>query len=131
MPEKRLIAHELVAADPPPPVVRWLFAPGPEAEHRWYDRSTGIEWPHECGVCTLGALGLRRGVDLTDRDPEDHAALSADFNIAAALVQETEWVNDEAGPYRGETPEQRWTRMRAWAVSNLKPEKLPESPSPL
>ena len=70
-------------------------------------------------VCALGSVGAKRGVDMAKLDPEDFDTLAGVFNIAAPLVQEIEWENDE-GYYA--TPEVRWKRMRAWAVSNLKPQ---------
>lgn len=75
-------------------------------------------------VCSLGAVGVRRGVDMTAIDPEDHEhhqQLSKLFGIAPALVQEIEYMNDE-GNYRNETPEERFTRMRAWVVEQIRAE---------
>lgn len=77
------------------------------------------------GVCALGSVGVRRGVDLSDvftkgddEDPDfDNAVLSERLDIAECLVREIEWENDE-GVYQ-ETPEQRWTRMRRWAEKNI------------
>lgn len=40
------------------------------------------------------------------------------MNGATCLAQEVAYENDE-GAYR-ETPEQRWTRMRAWVERNIK-----------
>ena len=69
-------------------------------------------------VCTLGAIGERKGVNLEDIDPEDHETLGAAFNIATPLVQEIEWLNDDAASWK-ETPEERWARMRRWVVQSL------------
>lgn len=66
-------------------------------------------------VCTLGAIGVRRGVPLEGIDPDDerhHDHLAKAFDIAPQLVQEIEWENDEAAYH--ETPEGRWQRMRRW-----------------
>lgn len=78
-------------------------------------------------VCTLGALGRHRGVDITQLDVHDHDQLGTAFNIARQLAQETMWENDECGigkyvfnKYVPETPEERWQRMRKWAESNLR-----------
>ena len=71
-------------------------------------------------VCAIGSVGLARGVDMTGLDPYDAETLSGVFGIAHQLVQEIEFMNDEAA-WR-ETPEARWSRMRAWAISNLTPE---------
>ncbi len=71
------------------------------------------------GVCAMGSVGLQRGVDLSKIDPEDSERIARIFDIAEPLVREIEWENDEGGILQ-ETPERRWTRMRAWAVRNLK-----------
>ena len=72
------------------------------------------------GVCALGAVGARRGVDLVALDPENHPQLAKTFNVAEQLIREIEWINDEAGFYK-ETPEKRWERVRAWVVEKIKP----------
>lgn len=128
MPDKGLIAGDLVVEEVPCDLVRWLFAPSPvDGEHPWY-RKSGIEWPHECGVCALGALGLKRGVDMSKMDPDDAETIGAAFNIADQLAREVVWENDENSwvwvaaerRERPETSEERWSRMRRWAVFNLK-----------
>jgi len=70
---------------------------------------------HAGNVCAIGSVGVKRGLDMTALDPEDFVTIAGRFGVAPQLVQEIEWENDE-GDYT-ETPEQRWTRMRAWAVS--------------
>ena len=52
-------------------------------------------------------------------DPEDPPQVAAAFDIAECLAQEIVYKNDEDG-YYGETPEQRWIRMRAWVVKQIK-----------
>jgi hypothetical protein len=71
-------------------------------------------------VCAIGSVGVRRGVDLAVLDPHDPEGISDAFGIAHQLVREIEWENDEGA--WDETPEQRWTRMRAWAVSRVRSE---------
>lgn len=84
MPEKKLIAHELI----------------------------------ENGqVCAIGAVGLAKGIDLSEVDPYDYDTLCEKFNIAHQLVREIEFENDENG---GNNPEERWRRMLAWAKEQLK-----------
>lgn len=68
-------------------------------------------------VCTLGAVGVKRGLDLKPLDPKDYASLSHTFNIASPLVQEIEYMNDDV--FYRETPEQRFIRMRKWLVREL------------
>jgi hypothetical protein len=99
-------------------------------------RLVAAEFQTEEGdACALGALGKARGSSLsgiltTDEFGFvdcDHRKLGTLFNIAEQLAQETMWINDEAGPYGGETDEQRWTRVRAWAAQQIRvtPEELP------
>lgn len=71
-------------------------------------------------VCTIGALGVQRGVELEKLDPEAYWDVAAAFNVAEPLVREVVYENDE-GAY-SETPEQRFLRMRAWVARHLKPE---------
>jgi hypothetical protein len=72
-------------------------------------------------VCTLGAIGATRGVDLEALDPKDYSTLASIFGVASPLIQEIEWKNDDAWCVP-ETPESRWMRMRKWVADNLKPE---------
>jgi hypothetical protein len=97
--------------------------------------------------CTLGALGRARGMDMTPIDADDRASVAQAFNVAEALAAEVMWMNDEVcddfghyadvevcGPMRRwerhrrtvyvhneRADEDRWQRMRAWAVANLNP----------
>ena len=70
-------------------------------------------------VCAIGSVGAKRGVEMEALDPEDADKIAAAFGIAAPLVREIEWMNDEYGDSQ-ETPEARWTRMRAWVERHLK-----------
>lgn len=69
-------------------------------------------------VCAIGAVGRARGIDMTNLDPEDAETIAATFGIADAMTREIVWTNDEVR--RGGTPEETFTRMRAWTLSNLK-----------
>ena len=66
-------------------------------------------------VCTLGAIGAKRGLDLDSIDPHDYEQLSRTFGIAHQLAQEIMFLNDDVN----DTPEHRWQRMRNWVVANL------------
>lgn len=97
MPEKRLVVGVFVQED------------GPKRE-----------------VCALGCLGLARGMkpdEINDLQPDEadtnYSGLSAGFDIAQSLAREVMYENDECGAWGGETPEQRWTRMRDWVNENL------------
>lgn len=72
-------------------------------------------------VCALGALGAKKGLDLETLDPYDYEGLGGSFNIAHQLAQEVMFENDEGNAWGRESPEQRWERMRAWAVKQLRP----------
>lgn len=73
----------------------------------------------EGDVCALGACGQYRGVPELDKfAPDEHDVLASAFNVAVCLIQEIEWINDEYSPHE-ETPEQRFVRVRKWAVKNL------------
>jgi hypothetical protein len=69
-------------------------------------------------VCALGALGKAREIDMAPLDPEDPETVAGVFNIASALSREVVWVNDEMGRH-DETPEQRFERVRRWAVRQI------------
>jgi hypothetical protein len=66
-------------------------------------------------VCSLGAVGVKRSIDLSSLDPYDYDALGTTFGIAHQLAQEIMFLNDD----RYETPENRWHRMRRWVVEQL------------
>ena len=70
-------------------------------------------------VCALGALGVACGSvhELRCIDSEDYELVAWFFGVANALVREIQYVNDERA--WGETPEQRWTRMRAWIADQI------------
>ena len=89
--------------------------------------------------CTLGVLGAKRGTkmdDLGDGDDCDPATVGQRFGIAQAMAAEIMWMNDECAvdewkwvdvehcrPVRVRNDNhaaERWQRMRAWAVENLK-----------
>ncbi len=67
-------------------------------------------------VCSLGAVAVLRGIDLSEYSPEDHEGLSSVLDVAPCLIQEVEFMNDEWGV---QSPESRWKLMRNWAQKNL------------
>lgn len=73
----------------------------------------------ESGVCALGCLGKARCMDLSAIDYYEPADVGRAFGIATALAAEIEWINDEE--YDDATPEDRWTRVRAWVQNQLGP----------
>lgn len=79
--------------------------------------------------CSLGVVADARGLDMGDVAFEEwdgspsigHKVFAARFDVSEYLTREVMFWNDEGGPWNSvETPEQRWTRMRQWAVANLK-----------
>lgn len=76
-------------------------------------------------VCTLGALGKARGIDMAKIDPEDRSTVAGTFGIAEPMAAEIMFENDGDFWWGNETPEQRFDRMRRWVVASIK------SPNPL
>jgi hypothetical protein len=70
-------------------------------------------------VCAIGAVGLARGVDMSNLDPENTERVARVFNISDPMTKEIVYINDVFG-LTGERQEDRWHRMRAWAVSKFK-----------
>ena len=69
--------------------------------------------------CAIGALLLEKEVPDARKYHEHNEALADELDVAEPLVAEIEFMNDEAG-LRVETPEERWTRMRAWVAKQIK-----------
>ncbi len=72
-------------------------------------------------VCAFGALDPTAPMADDGDDYEHPRKLAKHFNVAPALAAEIVYMNDEYSSWtlRGETPEQRWTRMRAWVESQI------------
>ena len=81
-------------------------------------RLVANELQQEGEVCALGAVGLRRGLDMERLDPEDYDTVASTFAIAGAMAREIMYENDESGVYN-ETPEQRYMRMRRWVEIHI------------
>ena len=77
-------------------------------------------------VCALGSVGRARDALMSDLEPDEDGEVDRDkvadrFGIAMAMAAEIMWVNDERPYYcRDETPEDRWTRVRKWAVEQIR-----------
>lgn len=85
------------------------------------------------GCCTLGALGIARGLDLTafgteDTDEVDMGSVANAFGIAPALAREIVFENDE-GHWKSESPRDRWLRMRSWVSRHLDDIMKPPEPA--
>lgn len=69
-------------------------------------------------VCAIGAVGKARGIDMSNLDPEEPDRVASTFGIAPAMAREIVYMNDEGGSHK-QTPEERWVRMRKWAVDEI------------
>ncbi len=70
----------------------------------------------EC--CAIGAVALKRGVDVSAVDIDEPRQVAKAFGIARALAAEIEYENDEGGAWE-QSPEQRFERMRQWVIEQL------------
>ncbi len=70
-------------------------------------------------VCAIGSVGVLHGLDMSKLDPENHEQLADTFDIAPALVQEIEFVNDDDYGWPKPSPEKRFEYVRKWAEKNL------------
>jgi hypothetical protein len=73
--------------------------------------------------CALGAVGAKRGLDMSGIEPEDPGMVGRAFGVAHQLVAEIEWMNDEQ---YYPTREYRWQKMRDWVESQIR-KPVPES----
>lgn len=77
-------------------------------------------------VCALGAVGRRRGIDMTDLDPYDAQAVAEAFDIAEPLAREIVDINDDV-IFDFRQPEverqKRWRYVRTWAQLRLREEE--------
>jgi len=73
-------------------------------------------------VCAMGAVALKRGIDVSHVDPYDREEVAQTFGISPAMAAEIAYANDD-GSWRHVTPEERWTRMRAWVVAHIQAER--------
>lgn len=76
------------------------------------------ELQNESGeVCAMGSVAVARGMDVSKLDDYEQESIAAAFGIPKALACEIAYYNDEVDWH--ETPEQRWSKMRAWVVEQL------------
>lgn len=81
---------------------------------------SGVLIDESGGCCALGVVAKVRGLDVSGLDPEESKLVAKTFNIADAMAREVVYMNDEW--YTAETDEERFTRMRAWVVSQIRDE---------
>ena len=70
----------------------------------------------DTGCCAMGAVAESRGLNVSNIDPEDRFAVAAILGIAASMVQELAYYNDEAEASFFESAEQKFVRMRRLAI---------------
>lgn len=89
-------------------------------EKRLVQSADGEIVNHEGDCCALGSVALAQGwEDACDLDSNEHEALAARLDVAWCLIPEIEYQNDEH--WRCETPEERWSRVRAWVDRLIRP----------
>jgi hypothetical protein len=81
-------------------------------------------------VCAIGAVGLKRCMDLDALDRHERDELAEAFGVSSMMVQEIAYWNDQGmeacllgltdgGIFKENTPEDRFGFVRAWVVSWL------------
>ena len=78
----------------------------------------------EC--CAMGAVAMKRQMDVSDVDPEDRDAVAALFGIAPAMAAEIAFRNDEFDRVRGKTyhlPEDHDPTDRGSAIHHAQQEE--------
>lgn len=68
-------------------------------------------------VCAIGAVCVRRGLNVAAIDPEDPDSVANAMGIARALAQEIAYFNDERFDHC--TPAQRFKYMREWVAARI------------
>lgn len=68
--------------------------------------------------CPIGVVCKSRGLDVSKIDYDCPSEVGKFIGVARALAAEIEFENDE-GALFGETPENRWTRMRKWVEGQI------------
>ena len=71
------------------------------------------------GVCALGTVAIKRGMDVSQIDPEEPYRVAAAFGVNEKIVREIAWENDEFRVWtpKGNDPDDqaaRWAYMRKW-----------------
>lgn len=69
-------------------------------------------------ACAMGAVALKRGLDVSKVDPDDSHAVGSLFGISSMMAAEIAYINDDDHSHSCETPEQRWERVRKWVTEN-------------
>jgi hypothetical protein len=75
----------------------------------------------EGGVCAMGAVGAKRGMQMDNLDVCDPRRVADAFGIARVLAAEIAFENDEGVGYwmTDEDDGKRWQRMRDWVACQI------------
>jgi hypothetical protein len=78
------------------------------------------------GVCALGSVALKRGLDVSGLEPDGYGDVDRDavanvFGIAPAMAAEIMFENDDDFSYNrhDQTPERRFERVRKWVAAQI------------
>lgn len=75
----------------------------------------------EGACCAMGVLFKSRGIESIEVGYDDPEDVGKCLGISKVLAAEIAFENDDDfRRNKGETPEQRWTRMRKWVTANIK-----------
>ena len=69
-------------------------------------------------VCALGAVAIKRALNVALIDPEDYDQVAQAFGISQAMAREIMFENDYGG-WHHDNPETRWQRMHDWVKSQI------------
>jgi len=76
------------------------------------------ELVREGAACALGTVAIKRGLDVSNLDPDDADSVAAKFGISVAMAREIMWANDEM--HYGElTDAARFDAVRKWIEGEL------------
>ena len=86
-------------------------------------RLAAYEWVKDGEACALGVAAQARGLEAIFATfyPDDYSApenAAHLLGIAESMARELVYINDE-GSWGRETPEERWTRVRAWVAGRI------------
>ena len=66
-------------------------------------------------ACAIGTVALKRGVDVSNLDPENYDAVANAFGISSALAREIVYINDEWE----QDPVKRFYAVRRWVKASI------------
>ncbi len=78
----------------------------------------------EVDCCAMGAVAIKRGIDVSKVDPEEPERVAEMFGVSTAIVREIANENDDFGAYNlgakdDSVEEARWKYMRKWVEKHI------------